>query len=115
MARRRRPKPGVNILVEMVRRIRLLWRLLHDERVPIWIKLIPVAILLYVLSPVDLVPDPILGLGQMDDITAILLGLKLFFDMCPPEIVEQHRRDLTAKESASYVDADYHILEGDEE
>ena len=35
------------------------------------------ATLAYIISPVDLIPDYILGLGQVDD--AAILGLSLFF------------------------------------
>jgi len=115
MAGRRLPEFDISILARMVKRARLLWRLLHDERISPWIKAIPVAILLYILSPIDLVPDLLLGLGQLDDIVAILLGLKLFLDMCSPKVVEQHWHALTSKASSSYVDADYRIIEEDED
>ena len=35
------------------------------------------AALAYIISPIDLIPDYILGLGQIDD--AAILGLSLFF------------------------------------
>ena len=33
--------------------------------------------LAYIISPIDLIPDYILGLGQIDD--AVILGLSLYF------------------------------------
>jgi uncharacterized membrane protein YkvA (DUF1232 family) len=33
--------------------------------------------LAYIISPIDLIPDYIIGLGQIDD--AVILGLSLFF------------------------------------
>jgi uncharacterized membrane protein YkvA (DUF1232 family) len=33
--------------------------------------------LAYIISPVDLIPDYIIGLGQIDD--AVILGLSLYF------------------------------------
>jgi uncharacterized membrane protein YkvA (DUF1232 family) len=33
--------------------------------------------LVYIISPIDLVPDYILGIGQIDD--AVILGLALYF------------------------------------
>jgi len=114
MAKLRSPKSAINILSEMVKRARLLWHLLHDERAPLWIKLIPVVILLYILSPIDLIPDPILGLGQLDDIAFILLGLKLLFDLYPAEVMEEQRNP-TSKGPPSYVDAEFRVIEEDEE
>ena len=36
-----------------------------------------VAALVYIISPIDLIPDYIIGLGQIDD--ALILGLSLYF------------------------------------
>ena len=36
-----------------------------------------VVALAYIVSPIDLIPDYILGLGQIDD--AVILGLSLYF------------------------------------
>jgi uncharacterized membrane protein YkvA (DUF1232 family) len=33
--------------------------------------------LAYIISPIDLIPDYIIGLGQIDD--AVILGLSLYF------------------------------------
>lgn len=88
--------PGVVIgsLAEIVRQLRLVFRLLGDQQVSTLIKAIPVIALLYVLSPIDILPDLALGLGQLDDLAIILLGLKLFVELSPPEIVRQHLENL---------------------
>jgi uncharacterized membrane protein YkvA (DUF1232 family) len=36
-----------------------------------------VVALIYIISPIDLIPDYIIGLGQIDD--AVILGLALYF------------------------------------
>ena len=36
-----------------------------------------VVALTYIISPIDLIPDYIIGLGQIDD--AVILGLSLYF------------------------------------
>ena len=82
---------------DAVRQVKLTWRLLFDPRVPLWSKIIPPATLIYLLSPVDIVPDVALGLGQMDDIAILLLGLKLFIEIAPPEIVREHMQALGAR------------------
>ncbi|MFQ6059542.1 MAG: YkvA family protein [Anaerolineae bacterium] len=99
MARQKRtpnPKETAGILAEIIKNARLTWRLLRDGRISPWLKAIPFATLLYLLSPIDLAPDPILGLGQLDDIAIILLGIKLFIDLCPEEIVRQHLMEMTS-------------------
>jgi uncharacterized membrane protein YkvA (DUF1232 family) len=59
--------------------------------------------LLYLVSPVDFLPDFIVGLGQLDDLSVILLGMALFVKLSPPHLVEHYRRQL---EYGSYEDYD---------
>lgn len=82
---------------ELVRQLRLAWRLFKDPRVPWLLKLIPPAALVYILSPIDILPDPGLGLGQLDDLAILLLALKLFIELAPAEVVREHLRALGAR------------------
>jgi uncharacterized membrane protein YkvA (DUF1232 family) len=85
-------------LKEAVRQLRLAWRLFLDRRVPLWTKIVPPAVLAYVLSPIDILPDlPPMGLNQLDDIAVILLGIKLFIELAPPDLVREHLRALGAQ------------------
>jgi uncharacterized membrane protein YkvA (DUF1232 family) len=88
------PQAKAGVLLEMVRNVRLVWRLLKDKRVAIWAKAIIPATIVYLISPIDLVPDALLGLGQLDDLAVILLGVKFFIDLCPPAIVKEHLADI---------------------
>ncbi len=72
----------------VIRRVRLAWRLFWDRRVPAAPKLLPLATLAYIVSPVDFLPDIIVGLGQLDDLTLFLLGIQVFTLICPRAIVE---------------------------
>lgn len=72
----------------VIRQARLAWRLFWDRRVPAGPKLLPLATLAYVLSPIDLLPDVVIGLGQLDDLALFLLGLQVFTLICPRAIVE---------------------------
>ena len=51
--------------------IRLL-RALKDPRVPAWIKFLPLLALVYVVSPIDFIPDPLIILGWLDDILVVV-------------------------------------------
>ena len=86
-----------SVLQDLIRRAKLFWRLLKDRRVPIWVKAIPFLSLLYLAVPVDLLPDVILGLGQLDDLAVLALGYRLFIGMAPPELVREHLNDLIAQ------------------
>jgi uncharacterized membrane protein YkvA (DUF1232 family) len=91
----RQIKPlSMGFLADLIRQARLAWRLLLDPRVPLWTKAIVPASLAYVILPIDLLPDVLLGLGQLDDLAVIVLGAKLFIELCPPEIVREHMQDL---------------------
>ena len=76
----------------IVKELRLVGRLLLDRRVPLWVKGIPLAAVIYVLSPLDLIPDVIIGLGQLDDLGILLGGLRLFKSMIPNTIIQEHRQ-----------------------
>lgn len=76
-------------LFALRRYVRLVWRLLKDPRVPATAKIpVPVA-LLYVLSPVDVAPDLLPLLGQIDDFTLLFLAAAAFLKLCPPEVVRE--------------------------
>ncbi len=98
MANRKRPisnpNKNLSILSEIAKQLRLVWLLFRDDTVPLWIKSILPASLLYLISPLDFLPDVVLGLGQLDDLGIILLGMTLFVKLCPPDIVEYYRRQL---------------------
>lgn len=83
---------NVGFIKGMINQGRLVWELLLDSRVPLWLKLIPAGSLAYLLFPLDVIADPIIGLGQIDDMAAVLLGLKVFIEMTPREIVDEHMR-----------------------
>lgn len=82
----------------MLDRLRLGWRILRDPRVPAFPKwLMPAAAVIYALSPVDLIPDFLLGLGQLDDLSIIAVTLALIAALVrwsPREIVAEHAADL---------------------
>jgi uncharacterized membrane protein YkvA (DUF1232 family) len=62
-----------------------------------------------VLSPIDLIPDILIGLGQLDDLGIILASMRLFESVTPGYIADEHRkavarrnRPLEVIESARY-------------
>lgn len=79
-----------DVFNRQLRDLKLLRRLLLDERVPRWQKAIPVAAALYLISPLDLIPDFLPALGQMDDLAVLLGSLRLFRSLVPPALIEEH-------------------------
>ncbi len=76
---------------------RLYWRLFRDPRISIWPKALLVAGAGYVLSPVDLIPDFLPVIGQVDDVVLLIALCRLFVYLCPPEVVQEHVRRIDAE------------------
>jgi uncharacterized membrane protein YkvA (DUF1232 family) len=78
-------------LRSLLAQARLAVRLWREPRVPALVKAIPVLAALYVISPIDLVPDMLLGLGQLDDLGIVILAMELFVRLCPTDAAAYHR------------------------
>ncbi|MGQ3055135.1 MAG: YkvA family protein [Roseateles sp.] len=59
---------------------RQLWRALRHPAAPAWLKVSAALIVLYVLSPIDLIPEFIPVLGVMDDIVLVPLAIRFLLN-----------------------------------
>jgi hypothetical protein len=73
---------------DLSNQIKLILRLMADPRVNPIIKVLPIGSLLYFILFPDLAPGPI------DDALVVGIGLYLFVELCPPEVVKEHREAL---------------------
>jgi len=97
---------------EFFGQFQLAWRLLWDGRVPLLTKIVPLLMTVYLLSPVDLIPDVALGLGQLDDLAIFLVGMRLFVDICPPELVAEHKGEsLPESSDAVWIPPDADVID----
>jgi uncharacterized membrane protein YkvA (DUF1232 family) len=85
---------ALGLLLRLPSLLRLYWRLLADPRVRLWPKAALVGALVYVVSPVDLLPDLMPVVGQLDDVTLVALVGRLFLSWCPADVVAEHMRSL---------------------
>ncbi len=69
---------------------RLIWGLARDPRVPMSQKAVLGGIAAYLAFPIDIIPDFIPVIGQMDDLAVLILGLDWFIRNAPPDVVEEH-------------------------
>jgi len=69
---------------------RLYWRLFCDPRVSIFPKALLVLSLLYVISPIDLIPDFTPLIGEIDDLVILIFACRAFMHLCPREVVQEH-------------------------
>jgi len=76
---------------DLILRVKLILRLMGDKRVNILLKLLPIAALIYLISPVDLLPGAVIPfIGALDDAAVLWLGATLFVNLCPDEVVQEH-------------------------
>src|SRR6266436_4665058 len=79
------------VLRTLFSHVRLALRLMREPGVPLVTKALPLLTAIYVISPLDLVPDVIPVLGQLDDLGIVLIALEVFLRLCPPAAVAFHR------------------------
>lgn len=80
--------------------LRLIARLLKDRRVNFLLKLLPVGALFYLIFPLDISP-----VNPLDDGLVLWLGGYFFIELCPADVVEEHRQALS-KPISTDADAD---------
>ncbi|MCQ8894967.1 YkvA family protein [Limnobacter humi] len=66
---------------------RLMWHAFRHHDTPLWIKVFMVAVVVYLLSPIDLVPDFLLWFGFTDDLIVVTLAMWLL-GKCIPDAVK---------------------------
>lgn len=103
--------PQGGLVRDFILRVKLILRLIGDKRVNPWLKVIPVAGLVYLISPLDIIPDIMLPvIGELDDAAILWLTNYLFVELCPPEVVAEHVKALT---SASAPHQDDDVIDGE--
>jgi uncharacterized membrane protein YkvA (DUF1232 family) len=65
-----------------------LWKLFRHPQTPLAVKLIAFAVIAYAVSPIDLIPDFIPVIGQLDDLVLVPLGIALAVKLTPQPLWE---------------------------
>jgi uncharacterized membrane protein YkvA (DUF1232 family) len=116
------PVKSTGLLSEIIANARLAYKLFRDPRVSKVTKVaVPGLVVAYMLLPIDLFPDLIPVLGQLDDLAVIALALKFFVDMSPKWLVEFYRDELAGRPSTATdpkvaqhnntVEGDYRVID----
>ena len=108
-------KTDPGFLREAWHQVRMVFKLLRDPKVPIYLKVLPFAAVLYLIWPIDLIADIIPGLGQLDDLTILLVGAKVFIELAPPDVVHRHLNILRENDGYAPLDdvEDAIIIDGE--
>ena len=87
-------KYGKKIGLNTVYYILLLYQLLITNLVPFADKAIIVAALGYFITPLDVIPDIIIGTGFIDDASVLLIALRYVFKNITPEVKQLAKEQL---------------------
>lgn len=119
---RKRTDPG--FFREVWQQARLVYYLLRDPEVPFYLKLVPFAAVIYLLWPLDILPDFAPVLGQLDDLTALLVSSKVFIELAPPQVVARYMAQIRTADGFDpadevnekiIIDPQHHLPEKEED
>ena len=92
------PVKALNFIVNLPKLFRLYARLFKDPRTPLHLKLMLIFAIIYVLSPIDFLPDLLLPIfGLVDDVIILIIAAQYFLKKCPPEIVSEHMQEISSE------------------
>ncbi len=80
--------------------LKLVWRLWRDQRISPLLKLLPFGSLIYLVSPLDI------AIPVIDDVGVIWFFTYLFVELCPEDIVNEHRMKIKSLIGAKWKNAD---------
>jgi uncharacterized membrane protein YkvA (DUF1232 family) len=87
------------LLTRFRKELLLVWAMLRHARTPLAAKLTAIAALVYVISPIDLVPDVLPILGWLDDGIVAMLLFKLAKKFLPDDLLAALQAKVDGKSS----------------
>jgi uncharacterized membrane protein YkvA (DUF1232 family) len=96
------------VVRNILNQLKLIARLMGDRRVNFFAKLVPVGALIYLISPIDAISIPVIGV--VDDAALLWLGSYIFTELCPPEVVAEHMKALNSNLTSG---ADSDVVDGE--
>ena len=111
---------GIRLLLNMRVLPRLVVRLMLDPRVPLRLKLIVPAAIIYLVSPWDVVPDMIPALGRLDDVLVVLFLVVMFLGTVSKDVVADLLRKMGvgggtsgggSRSDRTVIDGEYRVVD----
>jgi uncharacterized membrane protein YkvA (DUF1232 family) len=93
-------------LLQFRTELMMLWRAFMAPATPIWLKGLMLLVPLYLISPLDLIPDFIPLAGWLDDLVVIPLLVSWIVSLLPHET----DRRTTRGDGSTIIDGDYRRL-----
>jgi uncharacterized membrane protein YkvA (DUF1232 family) len=99
-ARRRKQVPGaprtgakrtvMEYIADLPRFLRMLWGLITDPRVVLIDKLLVAGAIAYIVAPIDLIPDFIPFLGEIDDVYLLVISIRRLMENAGRTVLLSH-------------------------
>jgi uncharacterized membrane protein YkvA (DUF1232 family) len=83
-------KTVMGYIADLPRFLRLLWGLLTDPRVAVLDKVLVAGAIAYIVAPIDLIPDFIPFLGEVDDVYLLVLSLRRLMENAGRAVMLSH-------------------------
>lgn len=110
MARGLRAPRDMGEALEELRKLptyaRLVWALARDGRVPLRHKAVLGGVAAYLVLPIDLIPDWVPLVGELDDLAVLLFGADWFIRNAPSDVVDEHLARIARDEDVLARDLD---------
>ena len=84
------------IFTGIANHLKLVWRLMQDDRISPFLKLLPLGSIVYMISPLDI------AVPVVDDIGVLWFFTYLFIELSPDYIVEEHKAALGSEVSGKW-------------
>ncbi len=72
----------------MTEKILLLFSAIRDKRAPWYAKALTGLVLVYIISPIDIIPDFIPVIGLLDEVILVPIALAVIFKLIPESVKE---------------------------
>ena len=101
------------LLGTLLRQIRLASRLMREPSVPLLTRALPLLAALYLVFPLDFIPDILPVLGQLDDLGVLVFALELFLRLCPLRAKAFHQTALARGQRYAPMPADGDVIDAE--
>ncbi|MEQ1768748.1 MAG: YkvA family protein [Devosia sp.] len=97
-------------LLQFRTELMLLWRAFMAPETPLHLKALMLLVPLYLVSPIDFIPDVVPVLGWLDDVVVIPLLVSWIVGLLPRKVEARATRPRSDGKGGPVIDADYRRL-----
>lgn len=98
----------------LFKRIKVLYKYVLDPTVSIFKKLLVIGALIYVFSPLDLIPEIVLGIGLVDDIVLFVFLITMISDELD-RYIDDKEDDIVENKYGKVIEVDFQRVEDEED